>query len=290
MTTSTPDFDALWDYDDPASTEARFRTLLPRLASGSSAHVQLLTQVARAQGLQRRFEEAHSTLDEAQRLLRESFPRARARYLLERGRVYNSAGMLQEALPLFHEALQVALAAALDYEAVDAAHMMAIAAPLEEQLAWNLEALALAEKAADVRARNWLASLYNNIGWTYHDREDYEQALDYFQKALREREAAGEVRTMRIARWCVARALRSLGRVEEALVIQTDLLDAYEQEGEEPGYVYEELAECNLLLEKEAQARPYFILAYRVLSQDPWLVEREPQRLERLRAMGELNL
>lgn len=287
MSGATPgDFDALWDYDDPAATETRFRALLPEMEPGSSPHVQLLTQIARAQGLQRQFDAAHTTLDQAQALLDDNLPRARVRYLLERGRVYNSSGRPQQALPLFLEAMEAAQAAGLAHEAVDAAHMMAIAAPSEEQLAWNLKALALAEQAADDRARKWLGSLYNNIGWTYHDQGDYEKALTYFKAALQEREASGEVRNIRIARWCVARALRSLRRVEEALAIQADLLAAYERDGEKSGYVYEELAEGNLLLGNEVQAQSYFAMAYRELSQDPWLAEQEPERLQRLHTLG----
>ncbi|MBD3162635.1 MAG: hypothetical protein GF346_09720, partial [Candidatus Eisenbacteria bacterium] len=64
------EFDKLWDYNDPATTEERFRDLLPQAYEGgdTSLLVQLLTQVARAQGLQRKFDDAHATLDRAQEL------------------------------------------------------------------------------------------------------------------------------------------------------------------------------------------------------------------------------
>ena len=46
------DFDAAWDYGDPAASEQRFRELLPRAEQDGdrSYHAQLLTQIARAQG------------------------------------------------------------------------------------------------------------------------------------------------------------------------------------------------------------------------------------------------
>jgi hypothetical protein len=49
------DFDKLWNFNDPAESERKFRALPP------DAEVQ--TQIARAQGLQRKFDEAHKTLD-----------------------------------------------------------------------------------------------------------------------------------------------------------------------------------------------------------------------------------
>lgn len=59
------DFDTLWDYGHPDQTEAVFRQLLPQAERdhGRSYYLQLLTQIARTQGLQRQFVEAHKTLD-----------------------------------------------------------------------------------------------------------------------------------------------------------------------------------------------------------------------------------
>jgi hypothetical protein len=48
------EIDSLWNFDDPAGSEKKFRVLTP-----SS---EVLTQIARAQGLQRKFGEAHATL------------------------------------------------------------------------------------------------------------------------------------------------------------------------------------------------------------------------------------
>ena len=47
-----------------------------------------------------------------------------------------------------------------------------------------------------------------------------------------------------------------------------------------------ELAECLTLLGQPDEARPFFAQAYAVLSQEAWLVEAEPERLERLKACG----
>ncbi len=281
MTDST-DLDELWDFDDPALTERRFRDRLPQVAADPPRRLELLTQIARAQGLQRRFDDAHATLDQVQAQLPEATPLVRVRYLLERGRVFNSSKRLEQARPLFAEAWEAAVAAGEAFYAVDAAHMLGIAAPPDEQLAWNLKALALAEQARDERARGWLGSLHNNIGWTYFENGRYDAALDHFKNALARRQAQGQVRETRIARWCVARALRALGQIEEALRQQRALLGEWQQAGGQDGFVSEEIGECLLALGQAEAARPHFAEAHRLLSQDAWLADSEPKRLARL--------
>jgi tetratricopeptide (TPR) repeat protein len=287
MTAPLPDFDSLWDYSKPDESENRFRELLPAAqSSGDNAyHAELLTQIARTQGLQRQIEAAHKTLDEVETLLTPEIPRAYIRYLLERGRVFNSSGDKAKARPLFLAAWEKAVPAGEDFYAIDAAHMMAIVEPPQQQMAWNLKAVEIAEKTGDERARNWLGSLYNNIGWTYHDAGQYDEALDTFQKALAYREKQGKADTIHIAKWCIGRTLRSLNRIDEALTIQRELLAAMGEN--QDGYVYEELAEC-LLIQKNADAQKYFALAYQALSQDSYLVEHESERLSRLKSLGGL--
>jgi tetratricopeptide (TPR) repeat protein len=282
------DFDQLWDYANPAETEKQFRALLPRSrTSGNAAYLaELLTQLARALGLQGRFEEAHRLLDEVEAMLTDDRVRPHIRYLLERGRVLNSSGSPDQARPLFVAAWELAQAAGEDFYAVDAAHMIAIVAAGQAALDWNMKALRLAESSTQARARKWLGSLYNNIGWTYHDLGQYETALEIFEKAVKYRETGGDAQLIRVARWCVARALRSLGHVAEAFTMQQALLQEAVQSNDKPGYTYEELGECLLLLNRAGEAAPYFALAYEVLSQDLWLSKNEPERLQRLKRLS----
>ncbi|MGH8714915.1 MAG: tetratricopeptide repeat protein [Casimicrobiaceae bacterium] len=278
--------DGWWDFARPAESEARFRAELSSLPAGSAAGLELLTQIARAQGLQRRFDAAGATLDQVEQAMQDSPPRVEVRYLLERGRVYNSSRQPERALPLFEAALSLASSAHEDFLAVDAAHMLGIAAAPADRLRWDFEAVAMAERSTDPRARRWLASLYNNIGWTWHERGDYARALEYFEKALPLREARGDVAAIRTARWMIARALRSLGRYDGALAIQQALLEAHRKDGSADGYVFEELGELELARGHADAARPWFAQAARTLGQDAWFAANEPARLERLRALG----
>ncbi len=282
------EFDKLWNYDDPAATERQFRQLLPDAESdGDKSYLaQLLTQIARAQGLQREFENAHQTLDVVSKLLDDDLTTARIRYLLERGRIFNSSGKKDQAYPLFFEAWELAQTAHEDFYAVDAAHMLAIVESGNEQMAWNLKALALAESSSQPRAQKWLGSLYNNIGWTYHDNMQYDEALDIFEKALKFREEQGEASTIRIAKWCVARTVRSLGRVQEALDRQFALLDEHHTAGTSDGFVSEEIGECLLALGRAEESCSFFAQAYAELSKDEWLVANEQARLERLKSLS----
>jgi tetratricopeptide (TPR) repeat protein len=283
------EIDALWDFDHPAESEAAFRHSLETLdeSADPALRLELLTQIARAQGLQRRFGEAHGTLDTVEAQLDGSTtPRVRVRYLLERGRVFNSSRQPERAQPYFAEAREFASAAGEDILAIDAAHMLAIIAPPEASMEWNQRALELAERSTDPRALHWRGTLCNNIGWTYHDAGDYEQALATFQRATASRRAEGDPALTRIAVWAEARMLRSLVRFDEALALQQGLLREFDALGEQDGYVYEEIAECLSVLGREVEARAYFACAYETLSRDPWLVESEPERLERLRVLG----
>ncbi|MCY3718245.1 MAG: tetratricopeptide repeat protein [Anaerolineaceae bacterium] len=283
-------FDELWDYDDPAASEERFRDLLPDLVAhgDESQRVQLLTQIARTLGLQRRFDDARAVLAEAGARLDGASDRARARWLLETGRCHNSSGSPERSLAFFLEAWELASECGEDFHAVDAAHMLAIVEPApEERLAWTMRALELAESSDDGRVGKWPGSLHNNIGWTWHEHGDYERALEHFRKALAWRERQGDVGTIRIARWCIARCLRSLERVDEALAMQRALLEEKQAEDAPDGYVYEELGECLLLLGREGEARPWFARAYAELSADPWLQAEDADRLERLERLGQ---
>jgi len=267
------DLDALWDFGDPAASEQRFRAALAD-ADGEDAAV-LRTQLGRALGLQRRFDEADkelSAVDPGDSAL------AAAYLAIERGRMLRSSGDTAAARPFFISALERAEAAGLDFLAADAAHMLAIAESGEAQVPWAERALRIAQSSDDPRARRWVGPVTHNLGWTTHGLGRYDEALRYFEQALAFRLAQGDPEPIKVARWAVARCLRTLGRYDEALAIQREL----RQSGPGAGYIDEELGELLLVTGQPEAASPHFAAAHRLLSGDAWLVAEEPERLRRL--------
>lgn len=284
-----PDFMALWDYQDPVASAQRFQALLPEArAANLQWELELLTQIARTHSLQRQFAQAHQLLDEIEPRLTEATPRARLRALLERGRTFNSAGDKASARALFEQAWQLGEQYEEHYLAIDAAHMVAIAAPLEEQSHWHQLAMTLAERSHDKRARGWLATLYNNQGWTLFELGRLDEAIACQQKCLAWHEQHNNQGKAFIARWSLARLSRAQDRHEQAMAELAQLRDDMAAVGTpEDGYVFEELGENALVLNDPA-ATEYFARAWFLLSQDGWFTANEAERLARLKQLAKL--
>jgi tetratricopeptide (TPR) repeat protein len=289
-TNSLPEFDKLWDYSKPGETETKFREILNQVkkSDNPSYYLQLLTQIGRAQGLQAKFEDAHKTLHEVEANLNEALKLVEIRYLLERGRVFNSSRQADKARPLFIKAWELALECGEESYAIDAAHMMGIIEPPDEQLIWNEKAIDIARKSEDPKAKKWLGSLNNNVAWTYHDKKEYEKALEYFTENVKWHEERKTGQGLIIAKWSVARTFRSLNKINEAIGIHLNLLKEIKEKNlPQDGYIFEELGECYLLKEDSNEARKYFANAYEILSHDIWLKANEAERLERLKTLSE---
>ncbi|MBV6459123.1 MAG: hypothetical protein HONBIEJF_02266 [Fimbriimonadaceae bacterium] len=276
----TVNFDALWNYDDPAGTESAFRELLPQLEGDK--RLELQTQIARTLGLQQKFEEAHELLDAIEPACLAAEGRTLARWHLEKGRTLRSSNRQAEALPHFEAAQRIADHSGEEGLEVDALHMLAIADEPARRMSWHLAAIERAESSEDPDARRWLGSLLNNLGWTYHDEGRLDEALQCFEKALQARHEQGKEGPIRVARWTVARCLRSLGRHQDALDAQLALWHGDATDG----YVAEEIGENLLALDRRTEAVPYFAQAYEQLKDDIWLQRDESDRLKRLQQLG----
>ncbi|MCO4772403.1 MAG: tetratricopeptide repeat protein [Deltaproteobacteria bacterium] len=292
LAVSTPDFDALWNFGDPAATHGKFTALLEANAEAPLPwRLELRTQVARTHSLRKEFDAAHVLLDAVDSEVGASkdggLDRVRIRSLLERGRCWNSAGDKAKARPLFEEAWELGRSAKQDGLAVDAAHMVAIAAMgTDDELAWGLKGLELAESSTQPDGRRWRGSLYNNLGWTFHDKGEFPKALELFDKQIEVRREAAKEPALRIARWARTRCLRSLERNDEALGELRAIVEAYGDDALKDGFVHEELAENLLVLGQADEAKAAFAEAHTRLK-DSWLKDHEPERLARLAKLAE---
>ncbi len=223
----------LWDFQDPAASEGRFRAAaLGRPSPEADAWA---TQVARALGLQERYAEGHATLDGVASDDRE----VRCRVALERGRLWRSAGDAEAARPCFEEAVELAPADSLR---IDAWHMLALVLPRPDSTDVTRRALDAARSSSEPAARAWEASLLNNLGMEHADDGDFAAALPLFEEALAVRHHGSDADATRVARWMVAWSLRHLRRRDEALVIQRALKAELDAEGAVDPYVDEELS------------------------------------------------
>jgi tetratricopeptide (TPR) repeat protein len=224
--------DALWNFDDPVASEAALRRVA-ELVTDPVERAELQTQVVRALGLQGRFDEAERLLAGIPRL----DPVVVTRIELEHGRLLNSDGDPDAALPHFLRAVDAARRAADDFLLIDALHMAAIV-DTERSERWFREALGELADIRDLRTQRWTIALCTDYGWHLHDVGRFAEALELFRAAVAASLRLGGAEQLFVARWAEARCLRSLGRRAEALVIQ----QALHLERPDDEYVAEELA------------------------------------------------
>ena len=243
------EIDPLWDFNKPELSEQRFCAAL-FTARGDDALI-LQTQIARSYGLRRNFTQAQAMLKNIESQVQGAGPEARVRYTLELGRTLASAvhppesqtpETREQARAAYLRAFDLAKTSGLDALAIDALHMMAFVdvSPIE-QLKWGSEALAIVESSTQPAAKKWEASLRNNVGYALHQLGRYEDALTEFNKAVVLRRNGADAEATRVAYWMVARTLRVLDRLDEALEIQLRLERESEAAGAPDPYVFEEL-------------------------------------------------
>jgi tetratricopeptide (TPR) repeat protein len=263
----------LWDFDDLDASEGRFRAQL-ELETTAAGRAEVLTQLARVEGLRGRYEQCDALLDQA-----EALGGAEARVLLERGRRERSSGRPGAGVAQFEQAFDQARESGEDVLAVDAAHMVAIVGDSET---WTARAVAIAASSDDPGVRYWLGPLYNNVGWSRYETGDAAGALEAFELALASRERDDPRPYAReIARYAVGKALRALGRADEAAATLEQCLAWAAAAGVEDGYFHEELAEDYAALGRYADAREHARRALELTSDDD-----DPSRVERLRDLS----
>lgn len=279
---------------NPVDIEQKLKELLHPASKleDNSHYLQILSQIALSQAMQKRFVEAHETLNTAEALLRPGDHLAKVRILLERGRTFMQREDFKTAADYFMQSYTLSKKHHFDEHTANAAHMIAIVSDTpEEKIKWNSLAIDLVENSDSMKAKKWLGSLYHNLGQSYDEAGHYQDSLQAIEHSLEIRKQEGYLPNIRAAKWALGRALRQLDRSEEALNILRSLLEEYEvmlQKGtlDIPievllrGLVYEELAELDL-----SQRTHFAKLAYEDLSKDEWFKSLGTKRLERLKTL-----
>ncbi len=231
----------LWDFSDLDASEERLRAQLGA-EDTDGGRAEVLTQLARVEGLRDRFDEGERLLVEAESLAGHSAV-ARARVDLERGRLRRSGGDPDAARPLFESAFATALDDGRYFIAADAAHMVALVAPGRDGFVeWTSRGIELAEQHE--AAAYWRGPLLNNLGWKQYEAGEYDTALETFRRALAARELDPEkAEPIALARYAVGKALRALGRSEEAIPLLEQAVSWADGADAPDGWYHEELAE-----------------------------------------------
>lgn len=187
--------DHLWDFEHPDISEARFRSAMSEDRYDADERAELKTQLGRAIGLQGRFEEADAVLD----TIDGEEPTVAVRVLLERGRVLNSSGHSEMAVPLLEQAAELADHLGEEFLAVDALHMLAVADTAHAET-WTRSALEYASTVHDERTKRWLVVLHIDLGRTLHDAGRCTEARVEFQLAEQWAGRVGTPRQQKLAR------------------------------------------------------------------------------------------
>ena len=274
----------LWDFDDLETTEKRLREQLDAETT-DAGRAEVLTQLARVEGLRDRFDAGDELVDEAV-MLAGGDEAARARIDLERGRLRRSSGDPDAARPLFISAFDVASQAGQTFIAADAAHMAALVADGRDGFVeWTRRGIALAE--SDEGARHWLGPLHNNLGWEYYEAGDYEQALDAFERQLVAREADDDPQqVIEISRYAIGKALRALGRSDEAIPMLETAVAWADGEGAPDGWFHEELAEEYAAVGRDDEAAEQAKAAIPLLERDDPDFSEDGDRVARMRTLA----
>ncbi|NUQ34555.1 MAG: tetratricopeptide repeat protein [Planctomycetaceae bacterium] len=180
-------------------------------AGDVSVQAEALAQIARMYSLTSRLDEGRTWLERAKQVASPDHPLGWSRYLGVRGIFERESRQKEKAVATFTEMYEYCSKHKLHSRAIDAAHHVALAGTLEQQVEWGLKGVAEAEKGD----KGWLGPLWNNLGNTYDELGQFDKALDAFLKARDFHNAAGNPNT-HIGDYAVAKAYRKTGNVKLA--------------------------------------------------------------------------
>ncbi|HPF15813.1 MAG: tetratricopeptide repeat protein [Planctomycetes bacterium] len=232
------------------------------VTSDPAVRVEALALVARCYFLEDNPNDGQIWLERAEALASPSEPMGYSRCRQVRGLFERARGNGDKALEVFESLYNYCRDNGLYERALDAAHHLAMLAPLDGQVVWARRAIAAAEKGGNEAL---LAILWNNLGLTYEHMGRPLEALASYRRARWFHYRTGDERDRLIADWAVGRALRLSHRSPEALLWLQDVVQRAEvrwqanprqDEAKWRGYAYQEFGEvqADLGLTQEAIA------------------------------------
>lgn len=160
-----------------------------------------------------RLDDARPLLARAERLASPDAPLGWATFLAVRGRLRWKAKELPAAAADFEALYAFCVGRSLHERAVDAANMMLLVVPPEQQAAWGRKGIEAAERGG---LESWLGPLWNNLGLGHEQAGRYADALECYVKARAYHWKLGKEVPKLAADWAVGHASRLVGRLDEA--------------------------------------------------------------------------
>ena len=246
---------------------------LGRQEKNDSILVEGYSMIARTWLSACKYKEGIPWLEKAAALAKPEDSKGWSRYLGVKGRFQWQNKEEDKAVLTFKDMYEYCSNHELHSRAIDAAHMLAIVGDLDQKIEWSLKTIKEAEKGEEI---GWLAPLWNNLGWNYDDKKEYDKALDALVKA-REYHYKNTLELPKlIADWSVGHAYRMVGKRAEAEKILVKCLSwaerlvAEKQFGTEAnewvGFSCKELAELAMDNKEPQKAKILFQRAIKELT------------------------
>jgi tetratricopeptide (TPR) repeat protein len=232
----------------------------------SSYSTEAFSMLARTYLIEDERKEAQKYLVKAVGTASPDHPLGWSRYLGVRGRFEWHDKRFEKATETFKEMYYYCSAREIHDRAIDAAHMVGITGNFEEQVEWAKKGIKAAETG---NVTSWLGPLWNNLGATYEDLKEYENALEAYEKARDYHYQYGQERNKLIADWALGHAYRLLKDVQNAEKYLKPLLKKFDDlnDVEFMGWTYKELGHIEITKKNLGGAVKYLYLARTNLKQ-----------------------
>ena len=171
--------------------------------------VQALCMVARGYLIRELRDDGLPWIERAGNLATAEQPAGWSRYLGVRGRFEWQEDNNATATATFREMYDYCLEHSLHNRAIDAAHMVAITGTQDEQIFWAKKGIVAAEQG---EVDGWLGPLWNNLGATYDEAGQYDEALEAYTRARHYHWKVGDEHAKLAADWAVGKTYRRLGQ------------------------------------------------------------------------------